>query len=94
MAPGTSEQIIVSSTIDLAHHLGLRAVAEGVERPELIDELRALGCDTIQGHAISVPLPAAGITHWLARANDPWIGRRGDVTEAEAEAGLPLERAQ
>jgi diguanylate cyclase len=88
MAPGTSERIIVSSTIDLAHHLGLRAVAEGVERPELIGELRALGCDSVQGHAISVPLPTAQITPWLQQTNDPWGGRRPDLVGA----GLPVGR--
>jgi diguanylate cyclase (GGDEF)-like protein len=67
MASHTNEKIIVNSTIDLAHHLGLRAVAEGVEEPALLAELEALGCDAAQGYAISQPLPAAEATRWLRR---------------------------
>ena len=77
MAAGTSERIIVSSTIDLAHHLGLRAVAEGVESLELLPQLRALGCDVAQGHALSRPVPAADATRWLMRTNNHWHGRPG-----------------
>jgi EAL domain-containing protein (putative c-di-GMP-specific phosphodiesterase class I) len=67
MAHHASERIIVNSTIDLAHHLGLRAVAEGVEDPALLGELRSLGCDAAQGYAISRPMPAATATRWLRR---------------------------
>ena len=65
MAAGSSETIIVSSTIDLAHNLGLRAVAEGVEDLALLGELRELGCDAVQGYAISRPLTAERMTQWL-----------------------------
>ena len=65
MAEGSSETIIVNSTIDLAHHLDLRAVAEGVEDPAMLSELEALGCDAAQGYAIGKPMPADEATHWL-----------------------------
>ncbi len=65
MAPGSSETIIVSSTIDLAHHLGLRAVAEGVEDPAQLEELQELGCDVAQGYAISKPISGEDATRWL-----------------------------
>ena len=65
MAAGSSETIIVSSTIDLAHHLGLRAIAEGVEDATLLPELRELGCDGVQGYEISKPLAANDATRWL-----------------------------
>ena len=66
MADGSSETIIVTSTIDLAHHLDLRAVAEGVEDPALLAQLEALGCDAAQGYAISQPMDSADATRWLA----------------------------
>jgi diguanylate cyclase (GGDEF)-like protein len=66
MADGSSETIIVNSTIDLAHHLDLRAVAEGVEDASMLAELEALGCDAAQGYAISQPMTAADATNWLA----------------------------
>jgi PAS domain S-box-containing protein/diguanylate cyclase (GGDEF)-like protein len=49
---------IVGSTIELAHALGLVAVAEGVETQEQLVALRRLGCDQMQGFLWSVPLPA------------------------------------
>ena len=67
MAEGSRESIVVNSTIDLAHHLGMRCVAEGVEDPRLLLELDALGCDAAQGHAISRPLAAHEATQWLLR---------------------------
>ena len=65
MAVGSRETIIVASTIDLAHNLGMRAVAEGVEDPGLRPQLQALGCDAAQGFAISRPLPELDATRWL-----------------------------
>jgi EAL domain-containing protein (putative c-di-GMP-specific phosphodiesterase class I) len=65
MAAGSSETIIVSSTIDLAHHLGLRAIADGVEDATLLPELKELGCDGVQGFEISRPLAASDVTRWL-----------------------------
>ncbi len=66
MAAGSRETIIVASTIDLAHNLGMRAVAEGVEDPGLRPQLQGLGCDAAQGYAISRPLPEIDATRWLA----------------------------
>ncbi|MBT0771671.1 bifunctional diguanylate cyclase/phosphodiesterase [Kineosporia sp. J2-2] len=65
--------VIVSSTIDMAHRLGLDVVAEGVETQEQLDWLRAEGCDLIQGYLTSRPLPAAALHEWLGsvRAVDP-----------------------
>ena len=68
MADGTSEKIIVNSTIDLAHHLELSAIAEGVEDLALLPELEALGCDAAQGYAISRPLAGEDATRWLTES--------------------------
>jgi diguanylate cyclase (GGDEF)-like protein len=65
MTTDSRETIIVNSTIDLAHHLGLRAIAEGVEDAELIPGLRELGCDAAQGFAVSRPLDSDSATQWL-----------------------------
>jgi diguanylate cyclase (GGDEF)-like protein len=53
---------IVSGTIDMAHRLGLRVVAEGVEQLETLQRLEALGCDESQGYLHSRPVPAAALT--------------------------------
>jgi diguanylate cyclase (GGDEF)-like protein len=68
MAEGSSEKIIVNSTIDLAHHLELSAIAEGVEDLALLPELAALGCDAAQGYAISRPLAGEDATRWLTES--------------------------
>jgi diguanylate cyclase len=59
------DDVIVQSMIDLAHHLGLTVVAEGVQDKPTLDRLRAYGCDAAQGDYLSVPLDAAGILQWL-----------------------------
>lgn len=61
---------IVSTIISLAHALNLSVVAEGVETPEQLSMLRALGCDEVQGFVYSAPLPWAAC---IARCNGPWI---------------------
>ncbi len=53
------DEAIVRSVIDLGHALGLRVVAEGIERPDLIGFLVKLGCDHGQGFGIQPPCPAA-----------------------------------
>jgi len=70
-----SDRAIVRSTVDLARHLGMEVVAEGVESTDALDELRELGCHLAQGYAISPPLAAAELSAWaLARgvASESW----------------------
>jgi diguanylate cyclase len=63
---------IVRSTIDLAHDLDLKVVAEGVETIEVWNSLLDLGCDAAQGYFISRPLPVAEFEKWLDNyRNDP-----------------------
>jgi diguanylate cyclase len=57
--------IIVRSTIELAHALDMRIVAEGVEDDVVRDELVALGCDIGQGYFWSRPLAATELNRWL-----------------------------
>ncbi|WP_376960198.1 EAL domain-containing protein [Azospirillum sp. A26] len=61
-----SDQIMVRSTIDLAHDLGYLVIAEGVETDEAYDWLRLHGCDFGQGYLISRPLAPAAFEDWLA----------------------------
>lgn len=57
---------IVEATISLAHVLGLRTVAEGVEDARGVEIVRDMGCDLIQGFYYSRPLPAERFDTWLA----------------------------
>jgi diguanylate cyclase (GGDEF)-like protein len=65
MATNEDDEIIVRSTIDLAHNMGLTVVAEGVEDQAVLDRLTALGCDAAQGYLISRPVPADELTSWV-----------------------------
>jgi len=59
--------VIVRSTIDLAHNLGLTVVAEGVESGDVWDQLLALDCNAAQGFFISPPVPYEAMAAWLGR---------------------------
>jgi diguanylate cyclase (GGDEF)-like protein/PAS domain S-box-containing protein len=65
VAVDDDDAAIVVAIIGLAHHLGLRVVAEGVETPAQLSFLRDHGCDEIQGYLISRPMPAADAVDWL-----------------------------
>jgi diguanylate cyclase (GGDEF)-like protein len=65
MSRNSNDAVIVRSTIELGHNLGLRMVAEGVEDAETWRLLRNLGCDVVQGYHLSRPLPPTQITDWL-----------------------------
>ncbi len=78
MHHGFKESVIVNSTIDLAHHLGLRAVAEGVEDDATLERLRSLGCDTAQGYVVSPPLKAEALTEWFQSRRAPMLASIGE----------------
>ena len=67
MEAGEDDAMIVRSTIDLAHNLGLTVVAEGVETAAILERLRALACDEAQGYHITRPLPVEDFLAWQAR---------------------------
>jgi EAL domain-containing protein (putative c-di-GMP-specific phosphodiesterase class I) len=70
MLQDESNLIIVRSTVNLGHDLGLKVIAEGVEDGATLAHLSQLGCDLIQGFHISRPLPADALDEWLA--HDVW----------------------
>jgi diguanylate cyclase (GGDEF)-like protein len=65
MCESPRAEAIVRSTIDLARHLDLHVVAEGIETRAVWDRLLALGCASAQGYLISRPLPAEQLAAWL-----------------------------
>jgi EAL domain-containing protein (putative c-di-GMP-specific phosphodiesterase class I) len=60
---------ICSAIVGLAHTLGLRVVAEGIETDAQLDFLRRLGCDEFQGHVLAPALGATTLGEVLAGAN-------------------------
>jgi diguanylate cyclase (GGDEF)-like protein len=65
MLSDESDLIIVRSTINLGHDLGLKVVAEGVEDEATLHRLERLGCDLAQGYHFAKPLPAAAFNKWI-----------------------------
>jgi diguanylate cyclase (GGDEF)-like protein len=64
------DAVLVRSTIDLGHNLGMSVVAEGAEDADQVAALRSLDCDVVQGYFFARPMPAADLGAWLqARAS-------------------------
>jgi diguanylate cyclase (GGDEF)-like protein len=65
MLQDESDLIIVRSTINLGHDLGLNVIAEGVEDSATLERLAVLGCDHAQGYHVSRPMAADAFATWL-----------------------------
>jgi len=74
----TDDIVIVRSTIELGHNMGLRVIAEGVENAEAWQILKTLGCDMAQGYFVSPPLPANEFRVWIGAAQTAF--RSGGVS--------------
>jgi diguanylate cyclase (GGDEF)-like protein/PAS domain S-box-containing protein len=61
----SGDSAIVGSCIDLAHAVGIVAVAEGVETSGQVQTLKAMGCDLAQGYHFAHPMPAPALKEWL-----------------------------
>ncbi len=88
------DAVIVRSTIEMGHNLGLRIVAEGVEDDVALQMLRGWKCDVVQGYGISRPLAQEAVLGWMqARAgrisafSDRWIAAALTATRPEAVVG-------
>jgi EAL domain-containing protein (putative c-di-GMP-specific phosphodiesterase class I) len=68
---------IVAAIIHMAHGLGFRTIAEGVETRAQLDYLRAQGCDEIQGYFFGRPVPADEFANLLRRGG-VLVGREPD----------------
>jgi diguanylate cyclase (GGDEF)-like protein len=69
MLSSPTDAFIVRSVIALAHDVGLRVVAEGVEDASTRDALAELGCDVVQGHFLGLPVRASELTaRWAGGA--------------------------
>ena len=79
MLDDEDDAVIVRSTIDLAHNLGMKVVAEGVCSLDTWNLLEILGCDTAQGYFIARPMSAENLEFWLIDDQRPELclsGRR------------------
>ena len=86
MADDARAAALVASIIGLAHSLGLRIVAEGVETHVAYTELTRLGCDQAQGYFMSRPVPAAELDHWLS--NRRVVDQSTEITKLRNSTAL------
>ncbi len=82
MLANKDDAVIVHSTIELAHNLGLRVVGEGVEDAATLARLAALGCDSLQGYHICRPMPPEMLEDFFARS--AWPPQRLASEQAQA----------
>lgn len=68
LAHGHRDALLVKSTIDLAHSLGLKVTAEGVETAEALAALQTMGCDMAQGYLVGRPLPLGDFVTFMRGA--------------------------
>jgi EAL domain-containing protein (putative c-di-GMP-specific phosphodiesterase class I) len=81
---------LVSALIGLARELGLRVVADGIDRYESLAFLRRSGCDAAQGLMSCPPLPADACTSWLRRASARQDGSLNPIALPTAAARRAL----
>lgn len=73
MTEGSDDAVIVRSTIELGHNMGLSVIAEGVENDSSLELLKRYRCDMVQGYLFSPPLESQALVLWCR-----------EFTEAEA----------
>ena len=56
---------IVHTTIELAHNMNLRVVAEGIEDEETLRQISDMGCEEAQGYFLGKPMSSGELLHWM-----------------------------
>jgi len=82
-----NDAVIVRSTVDLAHNLGLTVTAEGVEQRDTWEMLALLDCDRVQGMYVCKPMSAEEMTVWLERQSAPGMRRTAEGGAGGAQSG-------
>jgi diguanylate cyclase (GGDEF)-like protein len=65
MCENTSDHVLVRSSVELGHNLGMSVVAEGIEDEQTLAALADLGCDVAQGYHLGRPMSAEALTEWM-----------------------------
>ncbi|MEQ8288878.1 MAG: EAL domain-containing protein [Gammaproteobacteria bacterium] len=78
------DAVIVNAVISLAHNLGLKVIAEGVENSAQLEFLRERNCDVVQGYYYSAPLSAKEFLQWCLEYEKSIKSASKSVTTAES----------
>ena len=76
VADGKKDALLVKSTIDLAHSIGMKVTAEGVETDEVLALLAGMGCDIVQGYLIAKPLPFPDFVQFVQQSSGRPVKRK------------------
>lgn len=89
------DALLVKSTVDLAHSLGMRVTAEGVETQETLAALAAMGCDMAQGYLIARPMPEADFVHFFRESCAAHIeaAPNADTADSRTSSARPARSA-
>jgi sensor c-di-GMP phosphodiesterase-like protein len=89
LGEGTEDKVIVSSTINLAKGLGMKAIAEGMGSTEQVARLREMGCEMAQGHYFSKPLPSEAVSVRLCARSPMMAQSPAETGQGSAPADNP-----
>jgi len=89
MATDERSRMIIQTTTQMAHALGMRMVAEGIEDAATAEALAALGVDVLQGYHVAAPMPADEVAAWVGRWS---VGRLPGPSESDGRLPLPSQR--
>ena len=79
IAMSSRDAVVVRATIEMAHALRMKVVAEGVETNSQLSVLREAGCDDVQGYLIAKPMDARAFAAWLAQWNGSAVAEQAPV---------------
>jgi diguanylate cyclase (GGDEF)-like protein/PAS domain S-box-containing protein len=69
----TTDFALCETIVTMAHKLGMKVIAEGIETPEQLRLLKQAGCDYGQGYLFSKAVPEQTISSWLGKGAVPWL---------------------
>lgn len=89
LAENEALRIVVESSIDMAHKLNVKIVAEGVETRQDWDTLKSIGCDTAQGYYIARPMSFSDLREFIKtyRSVLPPEAHQGSIVDLDSHPG-------
>jgi EAL domain-containing protein (putative c-di-GMP-specific phosphodiesterase class I) len=93
MVAGQRESLLVRSTIDLAHGLGMKVTAEGVEDDAVVSLLTVMGCDLAQGYGVGRPMPVEELLTFLDESARSRQSAAGGGNERQSDADRARTRS-
>jgi len=87
VANSSKDRTLVRSTVDLAHNLGLRLTAEGVEDNQTLNVLKLLGCDSAQGFGLCRPISLIDLVGFLQRQDEEMAAPQAPDADVSRQAG-------